>query len=127
MKVMEKLRKLDQKEVQVREVVSEVFSFDPEKKFYREQIWLTAMPDSLRPLASDFLYKVATHLMPFPTTLRELSDTDYPYIMFETEEAGSTFEFQGLPPDKPDFAICKKFGSNVSCYIPLDTRIKRLF
>jgi len=90
-------------------------------------IWLSAMPESLKSMSSEIICNVVKDLMPEPKTIKELLDTDFPYVMFDDLETGKTYELSGEYPDKKDMVTVKKFGTTELCDLPLETKIKSLF
>jgi hypothetical protein len=125
---------LKSKDCNFKDLVSNLFlTIDPEKKNYRELIWLMAMPDSLKKEAHTIVKSTLSAIEPEPATLGELLDAYPRGAMFDAPGLGKSFTTEG-----PVFCAntnsiiideyaCKEVGTERVISLPYSTSIRWVF
>jgi hypothetical protein len=133
-KKYEVLEHLKAKDCNFKDLVANLFQvLDPEKKNYKELIWLMAMPESLKKEASNIVRYTMSAIEPEPDTLKDLVES-YPIgTMFDAIGLGKSFTMEGPIYDAAtctmivDEYCCKELISKEPFSLPLDTKIRWIF
>jgi hypothetical protein len=130
----EVLEHLRAKDCNFKDLVGNLFQIiDPEKKNYRELIWLMAIPDSLRKEAHTIVRATLSALEPEPETLRDLVESFPRGTLFDAVGLGKSFTTEGPIFDAATNTIlvdeyaCKEIGKQSITSLPLDTKIRWIF
>jgi hypothetical protein len=137
MKLQKKHEVLDHlkaKDCNFKDLVANLFLvIDPDKRNYRELIWLMAMPDSLKKEASNIVRHTLSAIEPEPQTLGNLVES-YPVgTMFDAIGLGKSYITEGPIFDASTNSIiideyaCKELGKEARVSLPYDTKIRLIF
>ncbi len=126
-KIYEMLRSLKDEKQNLKNLAIDLFSeLDPERKHYRELVWLSAIPETLYPEAEKIFSAVASVLTPKKITFKQLMDSDVSGIMFYITETGDHYDYLGVDP-ADGRGLVKRFGTKYISTLHDDTEITRLF
>lgn len=114
-----------------REILPNLFNLiDPNKKYYKELIWLMAIPDEALKNVHSIATEVTKKINVVPETLGQLNE-DYPIgTLFVDIETNTDYTLAGKMNEDSAQILCKPFtGTNTKLLVMLNanTRIKYLF
>lgn len=126
-KINDLLAKIKDSETSLKSLAVDIFSeIDPEKKHYRELVWLAAMPETLRPQAFTIFSQVIDGVIPKELPLSELVRLTRSSIMFEVLESGEIYETSGRLTNDDKIAV-KILGSEFLSFLHGETLVRRFF
>jgi len=130
----EVLEHLKAKDSNFKDLVANLFQvIDPEKKSYRELIWLMAMPDSLKKEAHNIVRHTLSAIEPEPETLGDLVNGYSSGTIFDAIGLGKSYTMEGPLFDAETNEIvlneyaCKDISTNQVVSLPFDTKIRWVF
>lgn len=130
----EVLEHLKKRSSNYKDLISNLFSIiDPDKKNYKELIWLMAMPDSLKKEAHNLVRYTINAIEPEPETLGDLIN-EYPQgTIFDDQANGRSYQLEGRLFDAGTGELvvgeyaCRDITTNEMHSLPLDLKIKWVF